>query len=421
MESPSKTARKRKHETLTEKSLSYFEEIDEKLNDCGTPSKKKKTHRCNLCNYDFNGSNKWNLTSHLQTKHPDVFSQLSGGKFEPTSIRRLKLLQNCTEIVSVNGRTFSSLMDSGFQAAIRTTLDELQAAKHGLNLSHNNLAVVKEHMTQTAQKVREKIKAEVAGRPLSLLADIATKHKRSILGISVQYTFNGELKVRSIGFIELCERHTGKNLAETIINRLHELGINLKQIITVTTDNGKNVLKMVREMTDYLVSEIESKQISNQNEQTESAQDSSNEADVDTEIVNVLAQAKEITDDEALERCYDEVAHDMLLRAMTDEIKSFGTDVLWEIFGIKCAAHVLQLTVQDAMKLLGNNVANVIELVREVAKLLRLKSTCTDMARLGFEYRLPRAECTTRWGASYLLVRILNFYAIFIDKFFHLY
>lgn len=157
--------------------------------------------------------------------HKSIYQEIISEK-EPLLVTRLKVLQNCTEAVSVNGRPFKWIMDTGYRKQFQKTLDELAAAKLALNLSVP-LKVVKEHLSKTANKVRQIIKEEVKDRPLSLLVDLVTKHKRPILGLSVQYIFNGSLNVRSIGFIELLDRHTGLYLSEVIIKRLGELGIKL--------------------------------------------------------------------------------------------------------------------------------------------------------------------------------------------------
>lgn len=309
--SPTKSPRKRMRQnddSITSKALKYFDPIDVHSDENG---KSSKTHHCILCNEPCNGSKKWNLASHLLHRHAKEYAEISVN--ETIAVRRLKLLHSCTEMVTVNGHPFSCLHDSGFQSAIRTTLDELQAAQVPLNLSDYNLTVIKNQISQTAAKIRAKIQSEVRDRPLSLLVDIVTKHKRSIMGVSLQYNFNGTLKVRSIGFIELWDRHTGKYLAEVIIRRLDLLEIKLKQIFTITADNGKNVLKMVRDLTEYLNAEINAQQQKTpqkSNTQNQAQINSSDDEQTDTAIIDLLKDVHELTDEDALEIVMDEVALD---------------------------------------------------------------------------------------------------------------
>lgn len=414
--------RQREENTTTAKILPYFTRIEETETNENSEinrSPSKKTHICTLCERKCNGTKAWNLASHLSRCHQKFYADITDTKKEPLAVTRLKVLQNCTEAVSVNGRPFELLHDSSYRKQIQRTLDELMAAKLGLNLSDHNLTVVKEHLSKTANNVRQKIQTEVKNRPLSLLVDIVTKHKRSILGISVQYALNGDLKVRSIGFIELSERHTGKYLAEVIIKRLKGLGIQLIQIFTITTDNGKNVLKLVRDMSNYLQTEVDKckeKQKESQNVMSQGLPNTSicNASEIDDAICELLASCSEIEEEEevALVNARDEVpsaCHETLLEAMTNEMKNYGADIIWNITGINCTAHILQLAVHDSLKRLPTIHENVISLCREMGIFLRLQSTITDMAQKNIEYLLPRLEVKTRWSSTYSMVYIIIF------------
>lgn len=407
MNSPNKTPRKRKSNSLTTKSLSYFTKID--TEDGESPY--KKTHKCNICKETFCGKKEWNLSRHLSNNHAEVYAEISMEQSEHPAVSRQKLLQQCVEIVGVNGRAFKTLLDSGFQAIIQSKLSQLQASGHGLSLTDSTLHDVKKQLQNTAKKIREKISAEVKSIPLSLLIDIVTKHGRSILGISVQYSVKGCLKVRSIGMIELRKSHTAKYLAELIIARLKDFDIQLSQIFTITTDNGKNVLKMVRDIEQHLHNEITKTMHARRsiaNDFTENNESSNSAIDTDVAIETLLAQSTEMTDEEALGLIYQEFEvnadSQTLLNAMTVEMTMFGADFLFDITGINCAVHTLQLAIKDALAKLNKTESNVIQLCRQVSKLLRLYSTSDEMHELGIHYRLPRLETPTRWGSMYIMV-----------------
>lgn len=421
MESPRKTPTKRKRieDTTTAKSLKYFDKIDQEMDfNEGNLEKRKKTHVCKLCKGEINAVKEWNLSSHLSNRHYDIFLEITSDKKEPIPIKRLKLLQNCTEIVSINGRPFSYIHDSGFRAIIKDKLAEIEEGKHPLNLSDKNLIVVKNHLSNTAEKIRTHIRDEVKGRPLSLMCDIVTKHNRSILGVSIQYSLNGKVKIRSIGMIELHESHTGIYLSKIIKQRLQVFNVSLKQIITITTDNGANILKMVRDMECCLQSEInQAKQ--NQSEtqitSTENVVGLDNE-ETDVAIDRLLAEEREIDDDEAIQRIIDEAEnemvidnHETLLTQIATELSVCGANIEWNITGVNCAAHTLQLGLKDGMQKLGKSHKNVIELCRQACKFLRLRSTMTEMEIMQISYRLPRLENATRWCSTYLMVRMFSF------------
>lgn len=206
----------------------------------------KRFFTCNLCQKEVNGTNLCNLSSHLQI-HPDVFAKIRETN-ESIEEKRLNLLMDCVEMVAVNGRSFSHLYDSALHSMLRDKLSELESAGRKVYLKDPHLTEVKDCLRKMSEKVREKISVETKDRPLSLMVDIVSKRGRSILGFSLQYILNGNHKVRSIGMIHLEAAHTAIYLAELIVKRLNEFGIQLHQTLTITTDNGANMLKMVKDL-----------------------------------------------------------------------------------------------------------------------------------------------------------------------------
>lgn len=88
-------------------------------------------------------------------------------------------------------------------------------------------------------------------------------------------------------------------------------------------------------------------------------------------------------------------------------LNEIGLDVLWDISGVNCAAHTLQLALKDALKKMAIQHQNIISLCHQVAKTMRIKShqqsykTETD----GSSYTMPRLDVETRWGYTFLMVR----------------
>lgn len=214
-------------------------------------------YTCLICSHNLNAKKKYNLVQHIKNVHQSVYDDIVGERSLPIKLERLKLVQNLVELVTLNGRPFTYLHDSGFQAIIQKDLDKFYDAGCNLNLSNPNFPETKGHMHGMSEKVRIKIKEEVSNRPLSLLVDIVTKNRRSIFGMSIQFICNGQLKVRSIGMIELTESHTAKYLSKVLCRRLEAFELDLKQIISITTDNGSNVLKMVRDVETILKEKID--------------------------------------------------------------------------------------------------------------------------------------------------------------------
>lgn len=375
-------------------------------------------YQCKICNVNINGNKLYNLASHLKHVHEDNYNKISDRNKETIQIKRLNLLQDLVEIIAVNGRPFSYILDSGFQSIIKKKVNKLNAAGCTLNLSDTNLPEVKKHLNEFANEARNVIKEQVKFRALSLIVDIVTKRGRSIFGVSIQYIFHGNLKVRSIGMIELLQSHTAKYLADMICCRLKTFEISLKQIVTITTDNGANVLKMVQEIDEILQDSITTQCDANSSIVQTATDIELSDLETDNEIANVIAELEELTDDEALERLFDQVLldnHENLLNAMTNQITNdFGLEVLYDITGVNCTAHTLQLAVKDALKKLNHKHINVITLCRTIAKTLRMNSTECELKALGKIYRKPRLDIETRWCSVYTMVRY--FFHLFFTR-----
>lgn len=415
MDSP----RKRQKRDTTKKCLPLFEWACE--------NNGNQMYKCKVCKNDVNGNKKWNLAAHLEYHHSEEYNEaISDEKSDKsTDYIRLKLLLNLVELVTVNGRPFKCITDSAISSLLEEKLEKLKLAGKGVNLQDPHLKDVKEKLKQVAEKIRQKIRTETKNRALSLLVDIVTKHGRSILGVSIQYILNGKITTRSIGMIELQDRHTGIYLATVIKERLHELGIDLAQIISITTDNGSNVLKMIRDMESDLRKAIDDAnsgqaqliqtpvKSNSKNDCTET-----NEVVTDEQIEEALAQPETADDDELLRRIFGETDdsneqilkdNHTLLTAITQTLnREHYLNVMWNITGVNCGAHTLQLMIKDGTKAMTQAHRNVIGLCRRIAILLRKNTTQDEMRKIGQDYKKPRIDVETRWCSEYLMVFLKN-------------
>lgn len=399
--------------SASQKSKKYFKSLGERE----VNGAQKLYYECTICGSNINGNREYNLASHLQHRHRQIYEEIAAPKKDSMPVKRLKLLQDVIEIIAVNGRTFTHILDSGFMSIIHNKLQKLAAAGIGLNLTDPHLPEVKKHLHEMAQKVKNIIKDEVRGRALFILVDVVTKNHRSIFGISIQYIVNGQLKIRSIGMIELLQSHTAIYLADIICARLKLFDIDLKQILTITTDNGANVLKMVREIEAILKHAISTD--ANTTAEAQSSRDSQCEKNIpivpaanfdeltDGEIAALLSEVDECTDEAALGILLDDVllkSHENLLSSVSDQMNQQGLEVLYDITGVNCSAHTFQLAIKSALKNISRKHSNVISLCRHAAKILRLRTSHHEMELHGKVYKSPRLDVETRWCSSYMMV-----------------
>lgn len=403
---------KKRNTNKSEKAKAYFELIREE--------NLKKTYQCKICSKEVSGTKASNLTSHLRV-HPNIHKELDEPDFSLEHKRKFFLL-NCVEIVSVNGRAFRCLTDSGILGMNEDILEKFRIAGREVNLRDPHLTEIKQTLLDVAEEVRKKIRMDARNRPLSLMVDIVSS-SRSILGVSIQYMNNGKHVIRSIGMIELKESHTGIYIAKLITDRLKELEIDLNQIVTITTDNGANVLKMVRDMENHLQKEMDDAKNHTQTLTDSTSKDSSESEsfiDVEEEAINGAIRAalnndNEITDEIAYAMLYcdldgaksddSESNNNALLTAITSDLTNVhGLNIIWNIIGINCAAHTLQLVIFDAFESTTEANRDLIILCRRVVKVLRLDSTMRELKNSQIDEKMPRIDVATRWGSSYLMV-----------------
>lgn len=149
------------------------------------------------------GQKKFNLVSHIRCCHPDELENSKEFEFESEKVR-LRIIQSLSEMVTVNGRPLSYLLDSGLQRLLRNDFESLENSGHGIVLN-KNLYEIKEYIANIASEVQKSISAEVKNRMISVLLDIGSKNGISILGIGIQFMKCGCMKNVTIGMISLTQ------------------------------------------------------------------------------------------------------------------------------------------------------------------------------------------------------------------------
>lgn len=269
-----------------------------------------------------------NLKRHLKQKHNEIFKELSKklkvsesedmeSKVKITvEISKEEVITSCISMITKESLPLSFLDSTSFKTLTSQLFD-------GLHMQRINSRNIMDVVAEKALQIKEAIKHEIKNKIFCLKMDTATRNERSILGVNIQIITKGEIKIFSLGMIELKQRHTAEHIKDKIENILNEYGISKKQIYAVTTDNGRNMVKAV---------ELLSSQITQLTEEEE--------------------------DDD-----YDD----------DDETNDFENSLSMEfenIMSIKCAAHTLQLAVKDFLKEYGY----IIEKARKIVKILRSPS-----------------------------------------------
>lgn len=408
--------------SISAKGTTQFQRARKYLSEIFVDGVSTKQYKCQLCphNKQLCGNTHSNLVSHFKSKHKKVYVEnIIGEKEENVHVRRLKTVHSCVELVTVNSLPFSVLSSSGFRSLLEDKLRVYQLAGCGLNLSDHHVYEIKEKIKQVADEIRSAIKEEVKGKIISVMIDSATRNGRSIFGINIQYKHNGVMKIVTLAQRELKSSHTAIYLADVLVNILSEYGIELLQVLSITSDNGSNMLAMIKDVENILFgdndcdSNVDSEQVNSTNKPTSSAFNQSvpssvvDDEQVDNEIEDFLNAETIFDEDDALDMLLDETTtyEDLLEKLVIDVRERSGNHRLF-VTTIRCAAHSLQLAVRDALKLLGKSDINAISLCRHAAKFLRRQSTRNEMNSIGLSAALPVLDVKTRWSSTYKMVSV---------------
>lgn len=179
----------------------------------------------------FKGNHGTYLKKHLMRSHDfkeDYFTDISLSKCKETTSRKhrkeiqqqidevnfIKLritkkdLENsCVELVTVNGRPFSILNDSGFQKIINPIKCAIEYKyKQKVSISPES---IQKKVFEEADKIKKEISEDIKNIMISMKVDAVTRLDRSFLGINIQSIKDTKIILRTLALKELKEKHTG--------------------------------------------------------------------------------------------------------------------------------------------------------------------------------------------------------------------
>lgn len=142
-------------------------------------------------------------------------------------INKEKLLQACTEIVTVNGRPLSIFHDTGFRKILDlltsaigegtyiikynliTFLNDVTTDISGFKVNSHN---IKNQILSSSHSVINQIKNDVKNNLISLKIDCVKRHNRSIMGVNTQYIKDDKICLATLAMTEVLVQHTSENL-----------------------------------------------------------------------------------------------------------------------------------------------------------------------------------------------------------------
>lgn len=334
-------------------------------------------------------SDKSGAIRHLRKHHGEIYNAIKYNKnssleedhtFNPTMELRVKvnptdIWNACIDLITFDALPLRIVDSSAFQRILKPYIEALKLKGIDLIINRHN---IKERISERAKIVKNLIKQETKNKLVSLMTDIASRFNRSVLGVNIAYIKDGSVCVRSIGMHGLLFSHTAAYIATVIQENLSEFDINLGQIVSITTDNGKNMVKSIALLDETYQQQTKSNEFCS-------------EAD---------CESYDFIDSEVFD---EEYYSDLLsrVRTMFQEPEYNGL-----IHGISCAIHCLHLVVTKAIKK-STATTTLVGKCRRLAKILRTPTIRSKLIALGLKMAIIDVE--TRWNSIFALVSVILF------------
>lgn len=274
-----------------------------------------------------------------------------------------KVLIECINLVTVHARPFSLINDLAFQNLIKIMLP-IQNPYQIINMHR-----IRSEVSEAADRIRTAISTDLKNKLFCLKIDAASCRDRSFLGINAQYVINGKIILKTLGVLELEARHTSEYLKDKLISLLWKYQIDTKQIYSVTTDNGANMVKIIRLVNEQFVTVLHNDE------------DDIEEGNIDSYIFEN--------------------------RSILDVEISYEESINYSISGVRCAAHTLQLAVHDALRR-DAVYDEALDKARICVRILRRPNILRILKEA--HTKKPILDCANRWDSVYLMLdRLLEF------------
>lgn len=366
--------------------------LTDRVSECFIQEGETEFYMCTICkpNKRISGKKKFNLVSHIRSCHPHVLENSNELEFELKK-EKLRIVQSLSEIVTVNGRPFKCLLDSGLLRLIRKDLDRLEKLGHGIVLN-KNVYEIKEYVIHIACEIKKCISAEVQKKMVSVLVDIGSKNRTSILGIGIQFMKDDTVKNVAIGMIPLTKAHTASYIVDELIKCLNSYGIAVSQTFAIVSDNGSNMLAAAKRLDKFINEQRENEENTEQ-ELPDFNRMNLNEEDILNDVEEMIELDSILNDDDN----YDE-----LFAEVIGELAKHTTSVIT----IRCGAHSIQLCVRAALK--KSNLNAVLTLCKYVVRKLHTQSIKYEIHEKGVESILPHPSNDTRWDSDLEMVTLFK-------------
>lgn len=341
---------------------------------------------------------------HFISVHPTLLHNLCPEAFDVDMQCKIDICEqmyNAIELVTVNGYPLSILDTPAIHGFLKKQIEELEKNGHKLTLNRH---MIVEKVKEISKSIKKRISDELKGKLFSIMFDVCTKRTLSVLGISVTFMQNDTVVARSLGTVQLKERHRGPYMAAVVENTLQDFGASTAQVISATADQASNMDNTTRHLSIRACSEKTNGNSSN--DENESAYDSDSDNEAQMELENEIELLNEINNEDRYIELVTEMAESLLRK----------NNLLSMVHKVHCCAHTVQLAVKDAIK--KSNALPILEDVREMMKNLRSTVVNVKFRKLAPNCVLPPMYIDIRWNSDFQMV-FFSFFNISISTIFN--
>lgn len=400
---------------------------------------------CLLCPVMFKKKSNYPVKNHMEKTHGYQFEvqrnrkRESEGECEATAAKQsnsaLVIKANCEEYKNVLAlHQASNLLPYSYWNSETSKYIQSPYEKHfGIEINGDTMRA--QNITVEKQ-LKVILRKELCGRIVSIMFDIGSKHRRSFLGVSVQYMVGMVVHIIHLGMVVMVQRNTSKYIESRILEILADFEVELDQIHALVTDNGNNVIRTSKDVLVIVMKHVKELLSTTQESDNRDALDAivaaeanaraaqiaeelqvdEDQASIDAEYraaldaeeqaaleANQQAQllgndfgvdvfGEETDEDNDPDLVDDIIEHELTMRVEQD-VQIKGTSVC--VIPIRCAAHTVQLAVYDGLALYNTEVED-------------MKKKCGDIRRAITKDRLgvtlPQQSNTTRWSSTFKMV-----------------
>lgn len=241
-----------------------------------------------------------------------------------------------------------------------------------------NSTNVKYFIEKTSDSIKNIIHNEVKDKLFSVQFDTASRHGRSFLGVNIQYfsIIERKIVVRTLGVIELNEKHTATNLNIEIGSVFDLYKLEKPSTLAIISDNGANVIAACRKFKELQASIVLSEELEVLKKKLLARMeiDFENEEDLENDAPSLYPSA---------------------IQEAISKISSLAVIV-------RCSIHSLQLAVNDSVEKMSNTSKSCLERVRQFVKTIKSSS----YTKYRQKYNIPKIpiDVKTRWNSTFLMI-----------------